>query len=275
MRLNYNGSNLSIVIQGPITSVTTELVKKIKKELPQSEVIISTWKDQEIKFCSNDKLKILKLTDPGGYFSNKKEHLNVNRQILSTFEGVKISNKEYVFKIRSDILVNFNKVLKLYNNYNNSDNNKYFIEKVLILNLTSVNPRKRKRLFSFNDWIYVGCRKDLLTLFKCPMFPKKYVNFFTENPTTNLRYNAEQWIFINMIFGNQLAKIFPNAFVFNKKLLKSVKYSIYRFGLNHMYTHNEWKKEFTSENYYIDLERILYDFTSIAFLRRIVKYFRK
>lgn len=285
-------TDLSIIIQGPISKFTYQLIEYITNELAQCEVILSTWDNQDLSLVNNNNIKVIKSKDPGGYFSELGEHLNVNRQIVSSLAGIKLSKRKYVLKIRSDILIDVNKTLKLYSQYNSETLNGLFNEKLLVLNLTSVNPKRRKRLYAFNDWIYLGLRSDLLKLFSCPLYPKKYVNYFSDNLKTNLRYNAEQWIFINSIFKDNLLKKFSHGFIFNDNLLavhnsflkeliilnpfqinlKSSKYSIFRFGLNDMYTHKEWAKIALNKKYIYDFERCLYSLAYFKPLRNFLKW---
>ena len=42
-------SNISVIIQGPIYKNFRQVLNRVKKVFPKSQIIVSTWKNQSIK----------------------------------------------------------------------------------------------------------------------------------------------------------------------------------------------------------------------------------
>lgn len=128
----YN-NKVSIIIQGPICykdNFTYETIKLYKKIYNQSNIILSTWKNEELnyKFEEFKKLDIdIVLSDVpefGGYF-------NDIYQLKSTYEGLKLAvdkDVKYAIKTRTDFRfcspMNFILLIKLIERYSIGDNNR-------------------------------------------------------------------------------------------------------------------------------------------------------
>ena len=120
--IELDGSNISIVIQGALSSKdeTLKIVNSYKSILPKSEIIISTWHQYKEFAVLYDTLVLSE--DPGSIdFSDHggRANHNFNRQIVSTHNGLKKASRHYSLKVRSDLfavnnnlLEHFNKVLK-------------------------------------------------------------------------------------------------------------------------------------------------------------------
>jgi len=291
--IDSSGSNISFVLQGPPVEETSILIQQIQKALPAAEIIASTWKGSEDYAWGNVDKEIY-LDDPGGFKNENGEYLNVNRQIKSSRDGVLASSRSYVCKIRTDISLDFLKLVKVYNQYCDLSNSEFFGQRVLVLNLTTINPKRLKRLFAINDWIYLGKKEDVLKIVDAPDYPKEYVNY-EKRWDTLLRYNAEQWFMINMIFGSELNHRFPHTACYTDELLalhkslireliiigpfkinlKSTKYNLFRFDYKNMYTFKEWKKELFEVNVLNDPERWVYTLVANPIIRNWLKKLNK
>ena len=77
-------SDISVLIQGSIDDILTDkCIKSVKKFLPDSEIIISTWKDQKTSLELSQyqgEVEVLYLKDPGKLNINYLD--NVNRQVF-------------------------------------------------------------------------------------------------------------------------------------------------------------------------------------------------
>ena len=103
--------DISVVVQGAINSeVTPKCLESIRKYLPEAEIILSTWEGSDVVRLDYDKLILNK--DPGGADCSRdgKGINNCNRELVSTFEGLKLANRKYALKIRSDIVFINNKI---------------------------------------------------------------------------------------------------------------------------------------------------------------------
>lgn len=110
--------DISVVIQGAYSSNVINLVNDLKSSLRNSEIILSTWENTLIDDCLND-IKIIFNKDPGPLpdklIINSKN--NMNRQIISTINGIKASSRKYILKIRTDAIINnlgFIKAIEFY-----------------------------------------------------------------------------------------------------------------------------------------------------------------
>lgn len=169
----YHNRKLAIIMQGPICiqdSMTLDSVHFYKKMYPHSEVIISTWDDEDDNVI--DELQkagaiIVKSSPP-----TKSGILNVNYQIISSRAGLRKAQElgyEYAVKTRTD--------QRIYKNY---------IFDHMIMELERYKPvlgseqERRITLLAMNygnmftpyymsDFLYLGHIGDLLALFSAPL----------------------------------------------------------------------------------------------------------
>lgn len=288
--------NLSIVIQGPTIvnneNVMLSALKSAKEIFPYAEVICSTWKGMECPDFEKYSNHVVYTQDPGG-FKDTQGYLNVNRQIVSSFAGVKKVSRKYTLKMRSDLAIKNENIIKLYNDaILDNDIQTECETPILLTNLTSVNVDRGKQLFSLCDWVYLGTTNKVYKLFSLPKFPAKY---FRENikGAKAQRFNAEQWFILNYldekygvfswftdgyIFGRGKAeivkKIYSREFFmisFLKLGMRSKKYKLTFFELSKMYTQKEWDSQTNGRKFVFDFERVLYQLISSSTIRAYAK----
>ena len=103
---HIDSSEISVVVQGAISDkFTKRVLVSIRKYLPKSEIILSTWKGSDVSGLSYDIL--IENEDPGAIilFPQWKQYHNLNRQIVSTQNGIAKASKKYILKIRTDIVL--------------------------------------------------------------------------------------------------------------------------------------------------------------------------
>lgn len=289
--------NCSFVVQGPVVSeqrITLNVLESIRTNFPGSEIILSTWKGTDVSELTGLYDQLVLSDDPGGYKVKIDGYLNVNRQIISSKAGIDIARHEYIVKTRTDIVFKNNNILHWYHKYNKKVDPEKSVfrckEKILVTNLTSVNPAKDATLFAVCDWVYMGETEDLKSFFTLPLYPVEYTNYF-DSGDTSLRYNAEQWIIIKNLekkqpfefehrkkIDRQLLQLHENMYRFNLILvdfsqlgITSLKYRYTRFGLHLMYTFNEWKKIAGEKAAIFDWQAIFYKIISLPLLRNTAK----
>ena len=181
--------DISVIVQGEFDSnLTTLCVESIKKYLPHSEIIISTWKNREV---DNSKLQVDKIIyseDPGAYpfiIGNEKPN-NINRMILSTKAGLNVASKKYVLKLRSDLELKNLKFLKFFFKYKRRNKYSLFDEKILCGLIYSLrfeirNDRKIFMPFHISDWWYFGKIEDLKKLYSCPLVKEPEFSSYFNN----------------------------------------------------------------------------------------------
>lgn len=284
-------SNLSLIVQGPFNDHICKVLHYYQNQYPSLEIVIISWGLDYSKYKKNlskktANIKIIIAEDPGGQISANGEKLNVNRQLVSTKLGIQNSSRKYCLKTRSDIKLNLNKTIEQYNKFNRVNlTNTQNRESILIVNLTTENPLYSGRYFSFCDWLYFGLTEDINKLIIAEPYPDEFLSFKSKNSST-LRYNAEQWMVLKGLLGQDFCSIMPYSYSITERVInhylnvlksliilnpsrlgmKSYKYNLLQFGLSRMYTFKEWKKlYFNDYTYKFDKERILYNIHGFLF----------
>ena len=169
-----NSGEISVVVQGPINKTETKkCLKSIRKFLPKAQIILSTWKNSDTTNLDYD---ILVLSDDPGAVLAKKNSIaynNLNRQLLTTQEGLKKASRKYVLKLRSDLILTSDKFLDYFDKFQSrGENYCLFKRKVLTSTLyTRFNVKchsiKKRMLLPFHvsDWWFFGLKEDIDTYF--------------------------------------------------------------------------------------------------------------
>ncbi len=199
-------NDISIIVQGAVSTVTREVLESIKAVFPCGEIILSTWENTETRGLVFDKLVLSK--DPGEQIADEQSLTlnNVNRQIVSTSAGIKLASKHFALKTRTDILIRSSDFLKFFGKF---DNLKSFIFKnrILICNYYTRNPRIMGLCFHPSDWVMFGNTEDLSIYYEnLPLQNIEEANWFSNHSKSRTlftnylsRFTPEQYIFIEFI----------------------------------------------------------------------------
>ena len=183
--------NITVVVQGSYSKKTVCCVNSIKKHLPGSKIILSTWEGAEIGEIDQLGLDLLILNkDPGfTYYQDRSVYPdakinNVNRQIVSTKSGLAHCSTEYALKLRSDFILKGNGFMGTINKFpKRSSHYQIFKERITtfsILDNTGV-------LFSPCDWIFLGRTEDLNDLFSIPLMASDEAEYISKHMYTILQ----------------------------------------------------------------------------------------
>ena len=170
---------ISFVVQGPIlkdgTNSTINVLKSIRIHFPNSEIILSSWIGEDIADLEYDNLVLSETPESINLYENSI--CNINRQIVSTIEGIKLSTKKYIIKTRTNTLFNNNQLLTI---YNQTPTNSVFENFILTINLFSRDQYKSTVLSYHDGFLHhpsdiflMGLKTDILELFSCPFATKK------------------------------------------------------------------------------------------------------
>ena len=214
--MNFSSKDFSVIIQGPIIGkkndhaekqLSQECIKSIRKYLPDSEIIISTWIGEQTDHLDFD--KIVFNEDPGAITYNDYELKNVynnnNRQIISTYKGLKLASRKYAIKIRADFRIentNFFNFIGKYTNYNKYP---FFKQRIIVSTYFSRNPEKTPLLYHISDLFQIGLTEDLTSLWNIDPQPEPqttralpYSKTIWNDPFRHnkykMRYASEQYI---------------------------------------------------------------------------------
>ena len=298
-----NCSDVTFVLQGAVNKDTNLVIKSIRANFPSSIIILSTWKDSNPVDLDYDML--VTSDDPEGIVVGDKTRLfnNVNRQIVSSFEGLKKVTTKYVVKARTDILFKSNKILHYLNKYHKNGGQYDLVQhRVLVLSDTSNNPhRDYKMPFHISDFIYAGLTQDVYDIFDIDLMPQEYFRWFETKsipnnanyPTMLSRYMPETYIWYSFLSKKLQIKFDHTYDTSNNNIelsdtiisdvlimvssfqigVKCLKYPNQFFATYQKYTFYEWKKLYRNQKLtyfsFFDFEFLfLY---SISKIKNIIK----
>ncbi len=209
--MSINSKDITFVVQGSVIGKSSDkkedrhtylCLKSIREYFPESFIILSTWKESDLKDLDFDLL--IENEDPGvsilGDFSQ-----NGFRQIVSSIEGLKKVNTRYSAKVRSDLVFKNSNFLKYFEKYNklSYDNNYKLVEKRVVM-LTSCNPKRRFK-FPFNaaDWFYFGLSEDIKNIFDLPLVRDSFIGTheYDDNKEKECEspYSTEQYVWYGFL----------------------------------------------------------------------------
>lgn len=208
-------NNISVVIQGKVfgapgeayeKQLTLQCIESVRKHVPNAEVIISTWEGSDVSHLQYD--KVVFSQDPGAtayHIHDPSFFNNNNRQIVSTYAGLKAATKKYAIKMRGDCTIQNTGFVAYLRDYPRSDQYKFFKERVIISTHFSRNPRRIPQLIHPSDIFQVGLLQDLQNLWDIPLQPepettrafpieKRIINNSLENSFYRMKFGSEQYI---------------------------------------------------------------------------------
>ncbi|MGQ9806153.1 MAG: WavE lipopolysaccharide synthesis family protein [Chlorobiales bacterium] len=164
---------ISVVVQGPIhhqDDLTKRVLKSVRTHLPDAELILSTWNGSDVSGLDCDVL--LLNDDPGAINGNN----NVNRQIVSTRNGLEKASRKYAMKLRTDTLLTGTGFLDVFNLYpERRDDFKVFERKIVIPTIYTRHPLHFSfysgvfHFFHPSDIFQFGLKTDLWSLWNIPL----------------------------------------------------------------------------------------------------------
>lgn len=199
--MTIDSSEISVVVQGAIDSNYTYLtIASIRKHLPHAEIIVSTWDDPKNakKSESLQCNQLLLNKDPGFTWCDLGQNAsnNVNRQIVSTLNGLKKVKRKYAIKFRSDMIMIGTQFLDEFGNkYDKfrSKNCAVFKNRIITNNLYCADPYRTKFCFHISDWFQFGLTEDLLNLWDIPLQKDEDAYYFKTRP--NPDESRKSWLF--------------------------------------------------------------------------------
>lgn len=214
--MDFSSKDFSIIIQGPIIGkkndpiekqLSQKCIKSIRQNLPGAEIIISTWIGEDANHLDYD--KIIFSEDPGAITYNDFELKNVynnnNRQIVSTYNGLRLATRKYAVKMRADFQIENTSFFNFIGKYTNFNRYPFFKHKIIVPTYFSRNPEKAPLLYHISDLFQVGLTEDLLNLWEINIQPepettralpysKKIWNDPFNHNKYKMKYASEQYI---------------------------------------------------------------------------------
>jgi hypothetical protein len=210
--------DISFVLQGPIErggrGQTAAACAAIRAHFPGAEIVLSTWEGTDAGGLGAD--VVVHSEDPGAVGPNPY-NVNTNRQIVSSFEGVRAASRPLVAKVRSDMLFVSDALLAHWGRWEErTEELRLFERRVLVPNVFARRPGHLSPYpLHPSDWSYFGTRADLELLFDVPHMRRKdserragddalarLYHALPQRPT----YTPEQWI-----WTHALRKVAPDT----------------------------------------------------------------
>ncbi|WP_428049860.1 WavE lipopolysaccharide synthesis family protein [Candidatus Avelusimicrobium caledoniensis] len=270
-KISIDPKDISVVVQGAVDARLTPLcLASIRQYLPGAEIILSTWRGTETKGLDYDILVLNR--DPGCSICDEQWNVknNVNRQIISTKNGLKKVQRRYALKLRTDISLTSLNFLRYWKKFpKRTDDCRVLTERVLINNLYCANPHKTNFCFHVSDWVFFGLTEDLLKIWNIPSISVADSVYFKGHPRPKIdpiptwlfRWIPEQYIWTSCLLKSGQSFVF-NHFtdISSKNLYESelsfannvviinyedfginfMKFDPYKWDYSAQYTHKDW-----------------------------------
>lgn len=191
-------TELTVVIQGPVSQVTNLAVQSVRIYYPGAKVIVSTCGPLAMEVVGADKVVVV--PDPGSfpYSTGPGSGLNnVNRQIVNTLGGLRAVTTPYAMKLRTDFLITGSGALSYLDRFPVFDP-EYRVFRERMLAFYSPDPRVSPRPYHPSDQCFLGRTDDLIDLFDVPLMTAEEA-VWRDGPFKANRYAPEQHIFINYL----------------------------------------------------------------------------
>lgn len=228
--MEFKNNELSIVVQGAIIPERTKKVlQKLRDSIPDATIILSTWENENIDELNYDHL-ILN-TDPGDSFDcftenpdGSTKQNNMNRQIISTRNGLLAVKSKYCLKFRTDFILNSSSLLDFYKKTSEIFTQRIeklslFEERILVFGVG--NPHTMSLAYHLSDYIQLGLTKDLLELWNIPLLSEEDANYCSTNKIYhhphyfNFKYACEQKLWLDNISKLDIDLNIPNIYFDN------------------------------------------------------------
>ncbi len=160
---------LSIVVQGPVSrrgvGCTPDVLASLRRAFPGAELVLSTWVGTDIDGLDAD---VIVCSDDPGIGARGS---NVNRQVRSSMAGISAASRSYVLKTRTDILFGSGQVLDAWGKFRErAPLPTRFTQRILASSLFTRRPSLLAPWpFHVGDWVFLGLREDVRTLFDVPV----------------------------------------------------------------------------------------------------------
>jgi len=208
-----SSDQISVVIQGAIGAEIAACIRSVRKHLPKSEIILSTWEGS----CLPSELSVdlcIFNPDPGARPAVKGGKLlnNTNRQLVSTLSGLLRASRPYTLKLRTDFEIHHPGFIK---NYTTTDARvaeyAIFKQKIVIPHYATRFPTPNTASYAFHpsDLSLFGLTEDLIKHFNAPLLDEadwdwalKYEAEITKdhnNPLFLPRLAPEQHFFLHCL----------------------------------------------------------------------------
>lgn len=186
---NIGSEEISVVVQGAIYKKNTKkCLKSIRKYLPKAQIILSSWVGSDFGGLDYDIL--IENDDPGFEYWNPEKTipLNLNRQLVSSMNGVRAAKRKYILKLRTDLILNGLGFLEYFDKFQASNPDFQLTKRKVVAScLYSIKHEKfgnfiNKTPFHVSDWFYFGLNEDIQKIYEINVPEiKTFARYFENN----------------------------------------------------------------------------------------------
>lgn len=237
-----DSSLLTFVVQGSVEdkSVVNCSLKSIRHFFPKSKIIISTWVNSDIQDLPFDKVIFSKDSCPVyKFYKHLSIDNNINRQLITTQNGLKEVKTKYAVKLRTDIAFKSSNLLKLISDIQKRPKKGFLNSRVIIPYNLSINPNTVKLVFHFNDWLIAGQTNDLKKIFNIPLMTIKDLRFFEKKLSKERIFTFKNWRHNNVkvadLDKNMISRYAPEQYIYKFAILRNTS-----LKLNHFFSFNSF-----------------------------------
>ncbi len=206
-----DSSEITVIIKGLVIGkkedkyedrYTYRSIESVRKHLPNSRIILSTWAGSDVSDLNPDEIIFNKEPDRIEILNKEGEvrTLTVNNQIITSQKGLEEVNTKYSLIIRSDIILTSTGFLKYFEKYNKGECEGFLDKKIVVL--PTYSPRRLYRyLFDVSDWVYFGLTRDLKNIFYIPLMDKNTLKKtdVQKYPLDIENLSAEQYVWVSFL----------------------------------------------------------------------------
>ncbi|KGY11284.1 wavE lipopolysaccharide synthesis family protein [Vibrio tubiashii] len=168
--------DITFVVQGPIhPTITQRSILTLKEVFPGSHIILSTWEGEDVSGLHVD--VVIFNQDPGSttFVYSKKDKavkVNINRQIASTYYGLKAVKTKYAAKLRADNVLHSTNIINLFEQYSLRDERYSFLNQRLVCSNFYAKEFERGLCvpYFYSDFFQFGKTTDLLNVWNNEYF---------------------------------------------------------------------------------------------------------
>lgn len=200
-----DSKQISVVMQGPITGASRDQIANnvlsVRKVLPDSQLIVVTWKGAEVSAVHDVADQIIELDDPGTTTLGWDQKCNVDRQLKSVHTGLAAATSEFAVRMRLDTALENDLFVRAYEKMLADESlatSSLFQQRVMATSIYFRDAAKSNYLFHPSDIFHFGLRKDLLALWRAPLVQEK------KSAAYQLALVPEQYIWIHYLISNDI-----------------------------------------------------------------------
>jgi len=177
-------ADISFVFQGPISledaPALTKRITELRAIAPDSEIIVSTWKEHAHLSPRRMIDKLVTSDDPGplrGIRPDGQLENNVNRQIVSSSAGLRVASRPYAAKVRIDTDITGLEFIALFERFSKDGH------RILAPSFFTLDPYIFERIpHHISDWFHFGRTEDVRLYWNAPLMTQTDSEYYATHP---------------------------------------------------------------------------------------------